>query len=65
MVFDSKLKINLYHKHFPDTLAKYSPSVLVMGVSMERLYAAKFAATFFRSSLFAVLQSMSRGLRFI
>ena len=24
MVFDSKLKINSYHEHFPDTLEKYT-----------------------------------------
>ena len=24
LVFDSKLKINLYHEHFPDTLEKYT-----------------------------------------
>ena len=24
MVFGSKLKINLYHEHFPDTLEKYT-----------------------------------------
>ena len=24
MAFDSKLKINLYHEHFPDTLEKFT-----------------------------------------
>ena len=24
MIFESKLKINLYHEHFPDTLEKYT-----------------------------------------
>ena len=24
MAFDSKLKINLHHEHFPDTLEKYT-----------------------------------------
>ena len=24
MVFDNKLKINLYHEHFPDTLEKHT-----------------------------------------
>ena len=24
MTFDSKLKINLYHEHFPDTLEKFT-----------------------------------------
>ena len=24
MVFDGKLKINLYHEHFPDTLEKFT-----------------------------------------
>ena len=67
MVFDSKLKINSYHEYFPDTLEKYtrflkfiSISVLVMYVSMERLYAAMFAAAFFPSWLFVFLQCLSR-----
>ena len=67
MVFDSKLKINLYHEHFANTLEKYtcfSKFTLLfsnMYVSMERLYAA-----FFLSSRFAVLHSMNRFLfRFI
>ena len=67
MVFDSKLKINLYHEHSPDTWEKYtrfSKFALLFSisyyVSMERLYAAKFAAAFFPSSLFAVLHSMNR-----
>ena len=69
MVFDNKLKINLYHEHFPDTLEKYtrfpkllSFSVIVMYASIEKLYAAKFAAVFFPSSLFALLQSLNRFL---
>ena len=69
MVFDSKLKINLYREHFLILwknihvfLSLFSFSVLVMYVSMERLYAAKFAAAFFPSSLLAVLHSMNRFL---
>ena len=69
MVFDSKLKINLYHEHSPDTLEKYTrfPKFALLFsisyyVSMERLYAAKFAAAFFPSSLFAVLYSMDKFL---
>ena len=61
MVFGSKLKINLYHEHFPDTLENIpvflsllSFSVIVMYLSIERLYAAKFPAAFFPSSLFAL-----------
>ena len=67
MVFDSKLKINSYHEHFPDTLEKYTRflkfiyiSVLVMYVSIERLYAAMFADAFFPSWLFVFLQCLSR-----
>ena len=58
MVFDSKFKINLCHEHFPETyrkiLEKYTRfpkftlfSVLVMYVSMERLYPTKLAASFY------------------
>ena len=54
MVFDSEFKMNLYHEHFPEALEKIpvflsllSFSVLVMYVSIERLYAAKFAAAFY------------------
>ena len=47
--FDSKFKVNIYNEHFPETLEKYTRfskftfSVNVMDVLMERLYAAKFA----------------------
>ena len=54
MVFDSEFKMNLYHEHFPEAwekipvfLSLLSFSVLVMYVSIERLYAAKFAAAFY------------------
>ena len=54
MVFDSEFKMNLHHEHFPETLENIpvflsllSFSVIVMYVSTERLYAAKFAATFY------------------
>ena len=40
-------------KNIPVLLSLLSFSVLFMYVSMERLYAAKFAAAFFSSSLFA------------
>ena len=69
MVFDSKLNINLYHEHFPDALEKYtrfSKFTLLFNISYVRvngrLYAAKFAAAFFPSSLFAVLDTMNRFL---
>ena len=47
-------------KNIPVLLSLLSFSVLFMYVSMERLYAAKFAAAFFSSSLFALhsLQSV-------
>ena len=55
MAFDSKLKINLYHEYFSDAfLSLLSFTVLVMYLSTERLYIAKFAAAFFPSSLFTV-----------
>ena len=66
-VSDSKLKIHLYHEYFLNTLENIpaflsllSFSVLFMYVSMKRLYAAKFAAAFFPSSLFPLhsLQSV-------
>ena len=52
MGFRSKLKINLYHisiflRLIPVFLSLLSFSVLVMYISMERLYAAKFAAAFY------------------
>ena len=49
-------------KNIPVFLSLLSFSALVMYVSMERLYAAKFEAALFSSSLFAVLQSMNRFL---
>ena len=49
-------------KNVPVFLSLLSFSVSVMYVSMERLYAAKFTAALFPSSLFAVLQSMNRFL---
>ena len=72
MVFDSKFKINLYHETFPDTLKKYTRfpillffSVLVTYVSIERIYAATFAAALF--PFITLLQSLTRFLfkRFI
>ena len=63
MAFDSKLKIMsiflMLWKNIPFFLSLLSFSVLVMYESMERLYAAKFAATLFPSSLFAILLSMN------
>ena len=60
MVFDGEFKINLYHEHFPEILEKIpvflsllSFSVLVMNVSMERLYAAKFTAAFYGDYVFS------------
>ena len=52
MGFRSKFKINLYHisiflRLIPVFLSLLSFSVLVMYISMERLYAAKFAAAFY------------------
>ena len=52
MGFRSKLKINLYHisiflRLIPVFLSLLSFSLLVMYISMERLYAAKFAAAFY------------------
>ena len=52
MGFRSKFKINLYHisiflRLIPVFLSFLSFSVLVMYISMERLYAAKFAAAFY------------------
>ena len=52
MGFRSKFKINLYHisiflRHIPVFLSLLSFSVLVMYISMGRLYAAKFAAAFY------------------
>ena len=70
MVFDSKFKINLYQ--LPDTLKKYTRfpillffSVLVTYVSIERIYAATFAAALF--PFITLLQSLIRFLfkRFI
>ena len=65
MVFDSKFTyiMNIFlvlWKNIPVFLSLLSFSVLFMYVSMERLYAAKFAAAFFSSSLFALhsLQSV-------
>ena len=49
-------------KNIPVFLSLLSFSVLVMYVSMERLYAAKFVAAFFPSSFFAVLHSKNRFL---
>ena len=49
-------------ENIPAFLSLLSFSILVMYVSMERLYAAKFAAAFFSSSLFAVLHSINRIL---
>ena len=49
-------------KNITVSLSLLSFSVLVMYVSMERLYAGKFAAAYFPSSLFAILQSMNRFL---
>ena len=69
MAFDIKLKSTyimsiflILWKNIPVFLNLLSFSVLVMYVSMERLYAAKFASAFFPSSLFAILQSMNRFL---
>ena len=42
-------------KDLPVFLSLLPFSVLVMYVSMERLYAAKFAAAFFPLSLFSLL----------
>ena len=52
MGFRSKFKINLYHisiflRLIPVFLSLLTFSVLVMYISMERLYAAKFAAAFY------------------
>ena len=67
--FDSKLKLAyimiiflILWKNITVFLSLLSFSILVMYVSMERLYAAKCAAAFFPSSLFAILQSMNRFL---
>ena len=49
-------------KNIPVFLSLLSFSVLVMYVSMERLYAAKFAAAFFPSLLLAGLHSMNKFL---
>ena len=53
MGFESKFKINFYREHFSEIL-KNTPvlsllffSVLVMHISMERLYTTKFAAGFY------------------
>ena len=55
--------IPVFVKHFPDTLEKYTRFckftllfIISSALSMERLYAAKFAAAFYSSSLFALLQ---------
>ena len=40
MVFDSKLKTNLYHEHFPDTLEKYNrfpKFTLLFSISYARI----------------------------
>ena len=40
MAFDSKLKINLYHKHFPDTLEKrirFPKFTLLFSISYVRI----------------------------
>ena len=53
MIFNSKFKINLYNKHLPETLEKYTrfpKFTLLFSISyasMERLYAVKFAAAFY------------------
>ena len=54
MVFGREFEIDLNHEHFPEALEKVmvflsllSFSVLVMRLSMERLYPAKFTATFY------------------
>ena len=54
MVFGREFEINLNHEHFPEALEKImvflsllSFSVLVMHLSIERLYPAKFTATFY------------------
>ena len=54
-------------KNIPVFLSLLSFSVIIMYVSIEKLYAAKFAAVFFPSSLCALLQSLNRFLikRFI
>ena len=69
MVFDNKLKINLYHEHFPDTLEKYTrfpKFILLFSNSYVRINRkviwVKFTAAFFLSSLFALLQSLNRFL---
>ena len=49
-------------KNIPVFLSLASFSVLFMYVSMERLYAAKFAAAFFPSSIFALLKCLNRFL---
>ena len=53
-------------KNIPVFLSLLSFSVLFMYLSMERLYAAKFAAAVFPSSIFALLKYLNifllRGL---
>ena len=49
-------------KNIPVFLFLHSFSVLVIHVSIERLYVAKSSAAFFSSSLIALLQSLDRFL---
>ena len=52
MGFDRKLKINLYHEHFPEASETYTrfPKFTLLFSICERLHAAKFAAAFYEVS---------------
>ena len=65
MAFNSKLKINLYYKHFHGTLEKYTrfpKFTLLFSISYVRINGEDMRESLLPSSLFALSHSLNRFL---